>query len=92
MGAQKGGGPKVRADFSSSRLKFHSLSSLWASSRGISVVFVVLGPSKMHVWSSLGHRVRALAARSGGAAGVSHDEQESPNALFGWSNPDQREF
>ena len=50
---------------SSSRLKFHSLCSLWASFRGISVVFEVLGPSKMHVWSSLGHRVRAPAARYG---------------------------
>ena len=33
-------------------------------------MFEVLGPSSMHVWSSLGHRVRAPAARSGGAAGV----------------------
>ena len=35
----------------------------------LSLGFEVLGPSKMHVWSSLGHRVRAPAARSGGAAG-----------------------
>ena len=43
---EKGGGPKFRAFFSSSRLKFHSLCSRWASFRGISVVFEVLGPPK----------------------------------------------
>ena len=42
-GARRGG-PKFRAFFSSSsRLKFQSLRSLWASCRGISVVFEVLG-------------------------------------------------
>ena len=59
-GGPKGGGPKFRFFFFS-RLNFHSLWSLWASFCGISVVFEVLGPSKMHVWSSLGHRVRAPA-------------------------------
>ena len=70
-GAPKGGSPKFRAFFffSFSRLKFHSLCSLCASSRGMSVVLEVLGPSKMHVWSSLG---RHVLAQSGCAAGVSH--------------------
>ena len=44
--------------FSFSHLKLHSLCSLWLSFRVISVVFEVLGPSKMHVWSALGHDVR----------------------------------
>ena len=35
----------------------------------------------MHVWSSLGHRVRALAAWSGGAA--SHNDSRNPNVHFG---------
>ena len=38
------------------------------------MVFEILGPSKMHVWNSLGHRVGALAALPGGAAGASHDD------------------
>ena len=55
--AKKGGvpkgGPKISLFFSSSRLKFHSVCSLWASSRSISEVFEMLVPSKLHVWSSL---------------------------------------
>ena len=78
VGAQRVGGPEGRGPERpegwgpkiSSRLKFHSLCSLWASSRGISVVFEVLELFKMHAWSSLGHRVRAPLARSGGAAKI----------------------
>ena len=66
MGVPEGwGSQNVALFFSFSPIKLHSLCSLWASFRGISVVFDVLGLSKMHVGSSLGHRVRAPAARSG---------------------------
>ena len=47
-------------------LLFHSLCSLWASFRGISVVFEVLGPVKMPVWSSSG----SLCASPGGLVTV----------------------
>ena len=60
--APKGGGPEGWEAqnfelffFSSSCLKLHSLCAPWASSRGISVEFEVLGPSKMHVWSQNVH-------------------------------------
>ena len=36
----------------------------------------------MHVWGSLGHLVRAPAARSGGVARVPQDGPESPNVHF----------
>ena len=70
-----GGGPNFRALFSSSRLKFHSLCSLWASFRGISGSGVAAGD-----------RVRAPAARSGGAAMVSHDDPENSKRAF-WRAP-----
>ena len=82
----EGWGTKI-SRFSLFLLKFHSLCSLQASSRGLSVVFEVLGPFKMHVWISLGHRVRAPAARFGGAARVSHDDPESPDVHFGVPRP-----
>ena len=56
--SQKGGGQKFRALFFLLPPKLHSLCSLWAPFRGISVVFEVLGPSKMHNLASLGHRVK----------------------------------
>ena len=42
--APKGGGPKFRAFFPSSRHNFLSSFSLWGSSRGILVVFEAPGP------------------------------------------------
>ena len=67
--------------FSSSSLKSHSLRSL--SGCGMSMVFEVVGPSKMHVWSSLGHHVRTRRTCLVGPPGVSHDDPESPNVHFG---------
>ena len=54
------GGSKFLAFFHAPATIFILSSLFWWSSRGISVVFEVLGPSKMRVWSSLGHRVRRL--------------------------------
>ena len=42
--------PKFRSFFPPPAKNFHCLCSLWASSRGISMVCEVPEPSKMHVW------------------------------------------
>ena len=71
VGVRRVGAQNI-ALFSPSLQKFHSLCSLWASSRGISMVFEVLGPSTMHVWSSLGHRVRGPAGPRRGGLPLRH--------------------
>ena len=60
--------------------KFVLFFPLWGSSRGILVVFEAPGRSNVHEFS--GCRVRAPAARSGGAAGVSHDSPRAQTCTF----------
>ena len=71
----KGGSPKFRPEFT-------LYCSLGVFSWNFGGVFEVSVPSNMHVWSSLGHRVGAPAAWSGGAAGVSYEDPESPWATL----------
>ena len=66
--------------FSLSRRKIRSFLPSLVSSRGILVVFEALGPSNVPVWALW--CVRAPPARSGAAAGVSHDNQRTPTCTF----------
>ena len=61
----EGWGPKISRFFFFLPLEI----SLFVVSLGVFSWIEVQGPSKVHVWSSLGHRVRAPAALSGGAPG-----------------------
>ena len=56
--------------------------SLWVSSRGILVVFEASRALKCARLEFSGCRVRAPAARSGGAAGVSHDSPRAQTCTF----------
>ena len=73
----EGWGAQNFALFSLSRQKIRSF-PLWGSSRGILVVFLKAGTLKCARLEFSGCRVRVPVARSGGAAGVPHDNQ-SPN-------------
>ena len=61
--------------------KCRSFFFVWASSRGISVVFEMQEPPKKHVCSSLDHHVRASDAQSGGAA--RKNQPRKKNVIFG---------
>ena len=62
------------------RHNFLSSFSLWESSRGILVVFEVPRHLKFARLEFSGCHVRARAARSGGAAGVSHNSPGAPTS------------
>ena len=76
------GGPKFRAFFSLLRHNFLSSFSLLGSFRGILVVFEAAGALKCARLEFSGCRVRAPAARSGGAVGVSHDSPRAQMCTF----------
>ena len=75
----EGWGPKFRAFFLAPAGNFILSSLSGGSSRGILVVFESPVRSHVHVWSSL---VVVSAARSGGAAGVSHDSPRAQMCTF----------
>ena len=82
-GAEGWGAQNFALFFPSPAAKFVLSFPLWGSFRGILVVFLKTGTLKCARLEFSGCRVRAPAARSGGAAGVSHDSPR--NLYFGQS-------